>query len=110
RRDGLVCMSMDGQIMWKTKRAPDFNRGSMILADGVLLATDGGRSLYVIEPDPKEFKMLAKADLLAEGGVSTEGIGARVGGPTQNWAPLALADGKLLLRDQSQMKCVKVTK
>ncbi len=33
RRDGLVCMKMDGQIMWKTKRAPDFNKGSMILAD-----------------------------------------------------------------------------
>ena len=23
-RDGLVCMSMDGKIMWKTKREPDF--------------------------------------------------------------------------------------
>ena len=31
RRDGLVCMNMDGKIMWKTKREPDFNKGSMIL-------------------------------------------------------------------------------
>jgi hypothetical protein len=30
------------------------------------------------------------------------------GGPTQNWAPIALADGKLLIRDQSRMMCVKV--
>ena len=27
---------------------------------------------------------------------------------TQNWAPLALADGKLLIRDHTQLKCVKV--
>ncbi len=30
-RDGLTCMNMDGEIMWKTKRDPDFNKGSMIL-------------------------------------------------------------------------------
>ena len=24
RRDGLVCMNMDGEIMWKTKRVPRF--------------------------------------------------------------------------------------
>ncbi|GAI68496.1 unnamed protein product, partial [marine sediment metagenome] len=27
---------------------------------------------------------------------------------TQNWAPLALADGKLLIRDQTRLMCVKV--
>lgn len=35
RHDGMVCMSMDGQILWQTKRAPDFNKGSIILADEV---------------------------------------------------------------------------
>ena len=28
--------------------------------------------------------------------------------PNQNWAPMALVDGKLLIRDQGQLKCVKV--
>jgi len=50
RRDGLVCMDMDGKFMWKTKRSPDFNKGSMILADGLILATDGRSMLYLIEP------------------------------------------------------------
>ena len=93
RRDGLVCMSMDGEIMWKTKRDPDFNKGSMILADGLILATDGAKALYLIEPDPSAFKALATAELLER---------------NQNWAPLALADGKLLIRDQSRLMCVKV--
>lgn len=108
RRDGMVCMSMDGKILWKTRRAPDFNKGSMILVDGLILATDGGKSLYLVEPDPQEFKLLAKAELLGAGGTSSEGIAARVGGSTQNWAPIALADGRLLLRDQSVLKCVKI--
>jgi outer membrane protein assembly factor BamB len=95
RRDGLVCMGMDGKIMWKTKRSPDFNKGSMILVDGLILATDGKKTLYLVEPDPSGFKPLASAELLERG-------------RSQNWAPIALADGKLLIRDQTQMKCVVV--
>jgi len=110
RRDGMVCMSMDGQIMWKTKRSPDFNKGSMILADGLILATDGAQTLYLVEPEPSGFKPLASAKLLGEAGTGSENdpLASRVGGKTQNWGPMALADGKLLLRDQTQLKCVKV--
>ena len=109
RRDGLVCMNMDGQIMWKTKRDPDFNKGSMILADGMILATDGTKNLFLIEPDPSGFKPLAKAELLGSKSTSDENsIASRIGGSTQNWAPIALADGKLLIRDQSRLMCVKV--
>jgi hypothetical protein len=28
--------------------------------------------------------------------------------PGTNWAPLALVDGNLFIRDQKQLKCVKV--
>jgi len=108
-RDGLVCMNIDGEIQWKTGRSPSFDKGSMILVDGLILATDGAKTLYLIEPDPSGFKPLASAELLEEGGTGSEGIALRVGGSTQNWAPLALSDGKLLIRSQSQMKCVKVS-
>jgi outer membrane protein assembly factor BamB len=108
-RDGLTCMNMNGQIKWKTGSSPLFNKGSMILADGLILATDGRNTLYLIEPDPSGFKPLASSELLKEGGTSSDDpLASRVGGATQNWAPLALADGKLLIRDQSQLKCVKV--
>jgi len=104
-RDGLTCMSMDGEIMWKTKRDPDFNKGSMILADGLILATNGSKSLFLIEPDPSGFKPLASAELL-ESKAGDERMAARFA--TQNWAPIALADGKLLIRDQIRLMCVKV--
>jgi hypothetical protein len=99
-------MSMDGEIMWKTKRDPDFNKGSMILADGLILATDGSTTLFLIEPDPSEFKPLASAELLTSQVDPDDPRAARFG--TQNWAPIALADGRLLIRDQSRLMCVRV--
>lgn len=95
RRDGLCCMSMDGRVLWKTMRDPNFDKGSMILAEGLILATDGNQNLYLIQPDTTGFKPLASAQLLETG---------------QNWGPIAMVDGKLLIRDQSQLKCVKVAK
>jgi outer membrane protein assembly factor BamB len=95
RRDGLCCMSMDGKVMWKTMRAPAFDKGSMILADGLILATDGSKTLYLIQPDPSGFKPLASAELLESG---------------QNWGPMALSEGKLLIRDQSRLMCVRIAK
>ena len=70
-----------------------FSKGGAVLADGLLLATDGKTKLYVIEPDPAGFKPLASAELLEA---------------ANNWAPIALVDGRLLIRDQKQMKCVQV--
>jgi len=103
RKDGLVCMSMDGQIKWKTMRAPLFDKGGIILADGLLLATDGASKLYLIEPDPSAFKPVATSELL-------KGDSGDQRFPTQNWAPLALANGRLLIRDQSRLMCVRVAK
>ena len=111
KRDGLACMDMNGKVMWKTMRKPLFDKGSMILVEGLLLATDGRQTLYLIEPDPSGFKPLASADLLKTGSTgSNDQIESRIGGSTQNWAPLALAEGKLLLRDQTRLICVKITK
>ena len=105
RRDGLVCMDMNGKILWKTGRDPDFNKGSMIYADGLIIATDGAASLYLIEPDTSGFRLLSSAELLGikAGDQRMSGMFA-----TQNWAPIALADGKLLIRDQSRLMCIKV--
>ncbi len=114
RRDGLCCMDINGNIMWKTKREPNFDKGSMILADGLILATDGLNSLYLIQPDPTGFKPLAKADLLAPAQTGDAPQGGQMGrgmmGRSSNWAPIALSDGKLLIRNQQKMFCVKVAK
>jgi hypothetical protein len=86
-------MTLDGQVKWKTGEEPPFNKGGAVLADGLLLITDGNTKLYLVEPDPSGFKPLASAELLT---------------PGENWAPIALSDGKLLIRDQKQLKCLLV--
>ncbi len=93
-RDGLTCLSLDGKVMWKTGRNPLFDKGGFILVDGLFLSVDGDRGwMYLIEPGPGGFKEISKAKLLST---------------SMCWAPLALSDGKLIIRDQKQMKCVAV--
>lgn len=93
-------------------RAPLLDKGSMILADGVILATDGRNSLYVIEPSPSGFKPLATAEVLKTSSNSDndQTTPSRMGGVAQNWAPIALAGGKLLIRDKNRLLCVRVAK
>ena len=95
RSDGLVAMSMDGQVTWKTDQQPPFVRGGMVLADGLLLMTDGNTKLYLVEPSPTGFKPLASAVILE---------------PGDNWAPLALVDGTLLVRGQKELKALQVAR
>ncbi|UCG56253.1 MAG: PQQ-like beta-propeller repeat protein [Phycisphaerales bacterium] len=94
RRDGMACLSVDGKLKWKTGRSPVFDKGGFLLADDLILSVDGTDGiLYLIEPNPEGFKKLASADLLDT---------------KECWGPLALADGKLLIRDQEQIKCIAV--
>jgi outer membrane protein assembly factor BamB len=94
RKDGMVCMDLDGNVKWKTGRSPAFDKGGFILADGMIFSVDGIKGiLYLIEPDPEGFRELGSAKLLDT---------------NQCWAPLALSDGRLLIRDQKQMKCLAV--
>jgi hypothetical protein len=94
RRDGMVCMDLDGKVKWKTGRSPVFDKGGFLLADGLIFSVDGKKGiLYLVEPDPAGYKELASAKLLDT---------------NECWGPLALVDGKLLIRDQKQMRCVVV--
>jgi len=93
RNDGMVCFDFNGKLVWQSKRDPFLDKGgSLLTADGLMYVMDGRTGeLYIVELSPAGFKSLGTTKLL-------EG--------TEIWGPLALADGKLLIRDQSQMKCV----
>jgi outer membrane protein assembly factor BamB len=95
RRDGFVCFDADGKLLWQTKRDPDLDKGGSILTgDGLIYIMDGAKGeLHIVKPSPAGFESLDKAKLL-------EG--------REIWGPLALANGRLLIRDQSQMKCVSL--
>ena len=94
RRDGMVCMDLDGKVKWKTGRSPVFDKGGFLLADGLILSIDGKQGiLYLVEPNPAGYMELASVKLLDT---------------NECWGPLALVGDKLLIRDQKQMRCVVV--
>ena len=92
RRDGFVCIDLQGNLVWRTEKDPNFERGSMLLADGHIYAINGNDgTLIVIDPSPKGFKQIAEAKFL--------------GGKTA-WAPLVLSNGRLYIRDQKKLVCL----
>lgn len=103
-KNGLMCMSIDGSTRWKTGRNPVFERGSIIYADGLFIITDGVTGLYLVEADPAAFKPIASAQVLKVTNPAPDAI------DNQNWAPIALSDGKLIIRDQNRLICVKITR
>lgn len=92
KRGGLMCLDPDGTIRWQTGTKPSFDIGNVLLADGKLIALDGATGvLRLVAADPAGYKELAAAKLLDGKNL---------------WAPMALSDGKLLLRDHKEIKCV----
>ena len=63
---GPVPDSVDGQLKWKTERAPRFDKGGLLLADDVILIVDGFAGyVYMLDPTPEGFKPIQKAKVLA---------------------------------------------
>ena len=95
RREGLMCLTLDGKVLWKTRKKPSFGRGGLILADGVIYIVEGDkRHLYMVKATPEKYTELGMVKKILKG--------------KEMWAPLALADGKLVIRDQKQLKCLVV--
>ena len=91
----MACITLDGETLWRTdaiEGAPKLERGSLIVADGMIIALDGKRGkLYLVDPSPEGYRQLAEAPVLE---------GERM------WAPMAISEGRLLIRNQNEMKCL----
>jgi len=90
----LACLDLSGNRLWSSGAGKRFGLGPFILADGLLLVLgDEDGTLHLVEADPAGYKELASARLL-------DGFDA--------WAPMAVASGRLLLRDLTTMLCVEL--
>ncbi len=95
RADGrLVCLDLDGNIIWTSGREHRFGLGGYLLADGVIYLIDDDGTLTMVEATPKGYRQIAQARVLP--------------GP-EAWGPPALAGGKLLVRDLGRMRCLDVS-
>jgi len=94
RADGkFVCLTLDGKVAWASGSGQQFGLGSFILANGLILAMNDSGLLRLIEALPQKYTLLAQAQVLKG---------------RESWAPLALAGGRLIVRDLTRMVCLEV--
>lgn len=89
----LVCLDLDGNEVWKSGSQNQFGIGPYIIADGLIWVLEDGGRLTIAEATPAAYRPIASAQVL-------DGHDA--------WAPMALADGFLLLRDLTRFLCLDV--
>jgi outer membrane protein assembly factor BamB len=95
RADGrFVCLDLNGRTVWASDASQQFGLGSFLMADGVIFAMNDSGLLRLIEATPQRFNLLAQAQVLHG---------------HESWGPMALADGRLLVRDLTRLVCLDVT-
>jgi outer membrane protein assembly factor BamB len=94
RSDGqLVCLDPAGpvgKVVW-TSGDRRFGLGPYMIADGMILLMNDSGLLELAEASPQGFRHLAQAKVL-------DGH--------DSWAPMALAGGRLIVRDLTRMVCL----
>ena len=94
KRGLFTCLSFDGKEVWTSDGKASFGLGSYFLADGMFFVMDGDSGkLRLLEASVTGYNELASAQVL---------------GGEEVWGPMALSDGKLVLRDLTKMVCVNV--
>jgi outer membrane protein assembly factor BamB len=92
--NGLMCLGLAGNVKWKTANGNEEENGSVLIADG------------------KIFSLLSETGVLRLVRASTDGhqelASASVCGGGNTWAPMAVSDGKLLIRRGRTLVCLDV--
>lgn len=93
---GLACLDLDGKVLWRTGEDPNFNRGNLLYADGLVLILEGETGeLMLVDPNPDGYRELARAKVFTD-------LPSR---DSKIWAPMALSNGKVIVRSQKELKC-----
>jgi outer membrane protein assembly factor BamB len=90
-RRQAACMDPDGKTLWTSGSAERFGLGPFMIADDKMFILNDEGFLTMIEASAKGYVRLARA---------------RVLDGKEAWAPMALANGRLLVRDYGRMVCL----
>jgi len=91
----LVCLDLEGKHVWTSGAADRFGLGPLLIADGLIFAMNDNGLLTLAEATSVGYKPLARAQVL-------DGH--------ETWAPMAIAGGRLIVRDLQRMVCLDVRK
>jgi outer membrane protein assembly factor BamB len=92
-REQLACLDLTGRHVWTSGRGARFGGGPYILADGKLFLLDDRGLLTVARAWPDGYRPLSQAQVLTG---------------SETWAPLAMAGGRLFVRNMDRMVCLDV--
>ncbi len=92
-RNQMVCVHPDNtkKIVWASGKETRFGLGPYMIADNKMYILSDDGTLTMIKPDTGKYQQLGQTKLF-------DGHDA--------WAPLAVADGKMVLRDAKNMYCI----
>jgi outer membrane protein assembly factor BamB len=93
-RNQLVCVDPADtrKIVWSSGKESRFGLGPYMIADNKLFLLSDEAVLTIIKVSTKEYIQLEQATIIKDA--------------ADAWAPLALADGYLILRDSKKMVCI----
>lgn len=90
----FVCLDLDGKILWASPAGDPFGLGPILFADGVFFVMNDSGKLSLVEDSSRRFNLLAQAQVLHG---------------RESWGPMALAGGRLLVRDFTRLICLDVS-
>lgn len=96
-RNQLVCVPPRDvtKFVWTSGKTTRFGLGPYMIADNKLFVLSDDGTLTMIQPDTESFRQMAQKKIF-------DGHDA--------WAPLAIANGKMVLRDSKTMFCIDLKK
>lgn len=89
----LACMTPEGERLWTSGKESRFGLGPFLVGDGKIFVLSDDGTLTLARATGEGYQQLAQARVI-------EGHDA--------WAPMALVEGRLLLRDRDRMVCLDV--
>lgn len=90
----FVCLTPKGELVWTSGATHRFALGPFMIADGLIYVMDSSGLLTLAEATSEGYRQLAQVQVL---------------NGHDSWGPMAIAGGRLILRDLTRMICLDVT-
>lgn len=90
----LVCLDLDGKVVWTSTSANKFGSGAYMIANGLIYVLNDTGVLTLVEATSRSYVELAKAEVLPG---------------HESWGPMAIVSGRLIIRNLNRMICLDVT-
>lgn len=95
RPDGqLVCIGLDGNIVWTSTSANKFGFGPYSIVNGLIYIMNDSGELTLAQAGPTGYIQLTQAKVM-------DGH--------ESWGPMAVASGRLIVRDTERMICLDIS-